>query len=97
MKNIIKKGNQVKILSGKDKGKKGEVIEILRYANKAKVKGINIIKKHEKTTKEKKGGIISKENFIHISNLKNLDLEKENKKKEGKTKWFQDLKNNTKV
>ena len=70
---MIKKGNQVQILSGKDKGKKGEVIEILRYANKAKVKGINIIKKHEKTTKEKKGGIISKESFIHISNLKCLD------------------------
>ena len=73
MKNKIKKGNQGQILCGKDKGKKGEVIEILRYANKAKVKGINIIKKHEKTTKEKKGCIISKESFIHISNLKNLD------------------------
>jgi len=89
MKNIIKKGNQVQILCGKDKGKKGEVIEILRYANKAKVKGINIIKKHEKTTKEKKGGIISKESFIHISNLKNLD--KNNiKSKEIKRKWYQD-------
>ena len=73
MKNMIKKGNQVEILTGKDKGKKGEVIEILRTENKAKVKGINFTKKHEKTTKEKKGGIISKENFIHISNLKNLD------------------------
>ena len=70
---MIKKGNQVQILCGKDKGKKGEVIEIFRAKNKAIVKGINIIKKHEKTTKEKKGGIISKENFIHISNLKNLD------------------------
>ena len=89
MKNKIKKGNQVLILCGKDKGKKGEVIEILRYANKAKVKGINIIKKHEKTTKEKKGGIISKESFIHISNLKNLD--KDNiKSKEVKRKWYQD-------
>jgi len=79
----------VQILCGKDKGKKGEVIEILRYANKAKVKGINIIKKHEKTTKEKKGGIISKESFIHISNLKNLD--KNNiKSKEIKRKWYQD-------
>ena len=78
MKNLIKKGNQVQILCGKDKGKKGEVIEILRIKNRAKVKGINIIKKHEKTTKEKKGGIISKESFIHISNLKNLD--KNNKK-----------------
>ena len=71
--NMIKKGKQVEILCGKDKGKKGEVIEILRTENKAKVKGINFIKKHEKTTKEKKGGIISKENFIHISNLKVLD------------------------
>jgi len=70
---IIKKGNQVEILCGKDKGKKGEVIEILRKSNRAKVKGINIMKKHEKTTKEKKGGIISKENFINISNLKNLE------------------------
>ena len=73
---MIKKGNQVQILCGKDKGKKGEVIEILRDQNKAKIKGINIIKKHEKTTKEKKGGIISKENFIDISNLKNLELDK---------------------
>ena len=69
---MIIKGKQVEILCGKDKGKKGEVIEILRTENKAKVKGINFIKKHEKTTKEKKGGIISKENFIHISNLKIL-------------------------
>ena len=71
---MIKKGNQVEILSGKDKGKKGEVIEILRNKNKAKVKGMNFVKKHEKTTKEKKGGIITKENYMHISNLKNLDI-----------------------
>ena len=71
------KGKQVEILCGKDKGKKGEVIEILRSQNRAKVKGINIIKKHEKSTKEKKGGIISKENFIHLSNLKNLDIKKD--------------------
>ena len=70
---MIKKGNQVEVLCGKDKGKKGEVIEVYRQKNRVKVKGINIIKKHEKTTKEKKGGIISKENFLHISNLKNLD------------------------
>ena len=80
MKNIIKKGSQVLILCGKDKGKKAEVIEILLKQSKAKVKGINMIKKHEKTTKEKKGGIISKENYIHISNLKNLDLNKNEKK-----------------
>ena len=82
---MIKKGIQVLVLAGKDKGKKGEVIEIYRDENKAKVKGINLIKKHEKTTKEKKGGIITKENFIHISNLKNLDLNKE-KNKGAKTK-----------
>jgi len=70
---MIKKGNQVQILAGKDKGKKGEVIEILRSLSKVKVKGINIVKKHEKTTKEKKGGIISKENYIHISNIKSLE------------------------
>ncbi len=86
---MIKKGNQVKILCGKDKGKKGEVIEILRNQNKAKIKGINIIKKHEKTTKEKKGGIISKENFIDISNLKNLELDKKAEQK-GKKQWPQD-------
>ena len=85
MKNMIKKGNQVEILTGKDKGKKGEVIEILRQHDRVKVKGINIIKKHEKTTKEKKGGIISKESFIHISNLKNLDSNEE-KNKRGKNK-----------
>ena len=78
---IIKKGNQVEIICGKDKGKKGEVIEILRKLNRAKVKGINIIKKHEKTTKEKKGGIISKENFIHMSNLKNLEENQKNDQK----------------
>ena len=88
---MIKKGTQVQVLCGKDKGKKGEVIEILRQLDKAKVKGINIIKKHEKTTKEKKGGIISKESFIHISNLKNLDSKKDKEKE--KSKWYQDLKN----
>ena len=65
----LKKGNLVKVLTGKDKNKSGEIIEIINRLNKAKVKGINIVKKHLKTTKEKKGGIISKENFIHLSNL----------------------------
>ena len=78
---IVKKGLKVKILTGKDKNKEGEVIEIDRKNIRAKIKGINIVKKHVKTTKEKKGGIISKENFIHISNLKALD---KNKKKEAK-------------
>ena len=74
---MIKKGNQVEIICGKDRGKKGEVIEILRKENKIKVKGINMIKKHEKTTKEKKGGIITKENFLNISNVKSLDVKKD--------------------
>tara|TARA_B100001029_G_C14964375_1_gene396412 strand:- start:278 stop:514 length:237 start_codon:yes stop_codon:yes gene_type:complete len=77
---MIKKGIKVKILSGKDKKKEGEVMEIDRKNNRAKVKGINIVKKHVKTTKEKKGGIISKENFIHLSNL----MIAENKKVEVK-------------
>ena len=66
---MIKKGNRVKILAGKDKKKEGEIIEIDRSRNRAKVKCINLIKKHIKTTKEKKGGIVSKENFLDISNL----------------------------
>ena len=73
---MIKKGLKVKILTGKDKSKEGEVIEIDRKNSRAKVKGINIVKKHVKTTKEKKGGIISKEDFIHLSNLKIMELKK---------------------
>ena len=81
---IIKKGSKVKILSGKDKNKDGEVIELDRSRYRAKVKGLNIIKKHVKTTKEKKGGIISKESFIHISNLKLIDEKLKKSKKEVK-------------
>ena len=80
----IKKGYKVLILSGKDKKKEGEVIELDRSNNRAKVKDINMIKKHIKTTKEKKGGIVSKENFIHISNLKLIDEKIKSKKKEVK-------------
>tara|TARA_Y100000992_G_scaffold194143_1_gene131957 strand:+ start:130 stop:375 length:246 start_codon:yes stop_codon:yes gene_type:complete len=76
---MIKKGSNVKILAGKDKGKDGEIIQIDRKNLRAKVKGLNKVKKHIKTTKEKKGGIIDKENFIHISNLKLM--EEKNKKK----------------
>ena len=80
---MIKKGLKVKVLTGKDKKKEGEVIEIDRPNNRAKVKEINMVKKHIKTTKEKKGGIISKESFIHLSNLK-LIGEKTSKKTEAK-------------
>ena len=79
---MIKKRSKVKILTGKDKNKDGEVIEIDRANNRVKVKGINMVKKHVKTTKEKKGGIISKENFLHISNLSLID--QTNKKVEAK-------------
>tara|TARA_B100001989_G_scaffold113657_1_gene79721 strand:+ start:423 stop:671 length:249 start_codon:yes stop_codon:yes gene_type:complete len=81
---MIKKGLKVKILTGKDKSKEGEVIEIDRSKNRAKVKDLNMIKKHIKTTKEKKGGIFSKENFIHLSNLKLVDEKKNAKKSVGK-------------
>ena len=86
---ILKKGIQVKIISGKDKGKTGEILEIDRKLNKIKIKSINMIKKHLKPTKENKGGIVSKENFIHLSNVKNLDQNKNEKKVAGK-KWYQD-------
>jgi large subunit ribosomal protein L24 len=77
----IKKGNQVKVITGKDKGKTGEVIEINRKMNTIKVKAINLVKRHTKPTKENKGGIISKESFIHYSNVKNIDIKKESVKK----------------
>ena len=73
---MIKKGSKVKVLTGKDKNKEGEVIEINRAKNRAKVKGINLVKKHIKTTKEKKGGIFTKENFLHLSNMKIIEEKK---------------------
>ncbi len=88
----IKKGNKVKVLAGKDKNKEGEVIEINRSEFRAKVKGLNIIKKHVKTTKEKKGGIFEKENFINLSNLAIIQSEKKIKKEKTK-KWYLDWKN----
>ena len=81
---ILKKGTKVKVCVGKDKGKSGEIIEINRARNLAKVKAVNMVKKHKKPTKENKGGIISKESFIHLSNLENLT---ENKKVK---KWYLD-------
>ena len=86
---LLKKGSQVKIISGKDKGKTGEILEINRRLNKVKIKSINMIKKHLKPTKENKGGIISKENFIHCSNVKNIDIKKKEKKVVNK-KWYLD-------
>ena len=85
---MLKKSFKVKVLVGKDKNKEGEIIEIDRRNSRAKVKGLNIIKKHVKTTKEKKGGIFDKENFIHFSNLKKIDENKQ--KKSGIKKWYRD-------
>ena len=82
---LLKKGEKVKVIVGKDKGKNGEIIEIDRVRNLAKVKEVNMQKKHKKATKENKGGIINKEGFIHMSNLKkNIDTKKKAKK------WHQD-------
>ena len=77
---ILKKGIQVKVITGKDKGKTGEILEIDRKNNKVKIKSISMIKRHLKPTKENKGGIISKESFIDQSNVKNIDIEKKEKK-----------------
>ena len=85
---MIKKGLKVKIIAGKDKNKEGEVIEIDRPNNRVKIKGINMVKKHVKTTKEKKGGIFEKENFLHLSNLSIITESKKTKKIESK-KWYQ--------
>jgi len=81
---ILKKGTQVNIIAGKDKGKTGEILEINRKLDMIKVKSINMLKKHLKPTKENKGGIISKEGFIHQSNIRNIDLKKNNKKESNK-------------
>ena len=83
---ILKKGMKVKVCVGKDKGKSGEIIEINRARELAKVKEVNMLKKHKKPTKENKGGIITKEGYIHLSNLKILE---EVKKKTKDKKWYQ--------
>ena len=90
---LLKKGNQIKVIAGKDKGKTGEILEINRKSKLVKVKAINLIKRHTKPTKENKGGIISKEAFLHQSNIKNIDLKKKEDKKKDKKKdkkWNQD-------
>ena len=86
MKLKFKKGNTVKIISGDDRGKSGEIIEIFKDRYRATVKGLNMVKKHTKPTKEKKGGIISVEQSIHLSNLlvEVADKKKLGKKEEAK-------------
>ncbi len=87
---MIKKGSKVKVLVGKDRKKEGEIIEIDRPNNRAKVKGLNMIKKHMKTTKEKKGGILTKENFMNISNLAVIEPIKDTKKEKKTKAWVRD-------
>ena len=81
---LLKKGTSVKVISGKDRGKTGEILEIDRKKGRLKIKSINMVKRHVKPTKENKGGIISKENYIHQSNVKNIDAKKTEPKKKGK-------------
>ncbi len=89
---FLKKGMKVKVCAGRDKGKTGEIIEINRPRCLAKVKQVNMVKKHKKPTKENKGGIVSIEGSIHISNLKKADEGKPKAKK-----WNQDWEINIKM
>ena len=65
----IKKGDRVVVTTGRDKGKRGEVIQVMPRENRALVRGVNIVRKHQKQTQAQEGGIISKEGPIHLSNL----------------------------
>jgi large subunit ribosomal protein L24 len=65
----IRKGDKVVVLSGRDKGRSGEVIEVQPKAERALVRGVNMVKRHQKQTAQQEGGIISKEMTIHLSNI----------------------------
>ena len=65
----IKKGDKVVVLSGRDKGRTGEVIEVHPDDNRVLVRGINMVKRHQKQTAQQEGGIISKESPVHVSNV----------------------------
>ncbi len=65
----IRKGDKVVVLSGRDKGRSGEVIEVRPAADRALVRGVNMVKRHQRQTAQQEGGIISKESTIHLSNL----------------------------
>jgi large subunit ribosomal protein L24 len=69
----IKKGDRVIVLSGRDKGKRGEVVTVSPSAGRAMVRGVNMVKRHQKQSAQQEGGIISKEATIHLSNLALLD------------------------
>jgi large subunit ribosomal protein L24 len=65
----IRKGDKVIVLTGRDKGRAGEVVQVLRSAERALVRGVNLVKRHQRQTPTQEGGIISKEASIHLSNL----------------------------
>lgn len=84
MKTKLKKGFTVELTVGADKGKSGEIIKMFPKEYKALVKGINVKKKHQKPTKEQKGGIVTIEKPVHLSNLKLIDGKKSEKKTDTK-------------
>jgi len=69
LKTRLKKGDRVRVISGKDSGKEGNILSFLPQKNRAIVEGVNIIKKHQKASQSSKGGIIEKEASVHISNV----------------------------
>ena len=65
----IRKGDKVVVLTGRDKGRTGEVIEVRPDQDRALVRGINMVKRHQRQTAQQEGGIVSKESTVHLSNL----------------------------
>ena len=71
----IKKGDQVVVITGRDKGKKGEVLEVIRADSRVRVQGVHMVKRHRRATQNDPGGIISMEAPLHISNVAHVDPE----------------------
>jgi large subunit ribosomal protein L24 len=65
----VRKGDKVVVLAGRDKGKRGEIVKVFPSENKALVRGVNVVRKHQKQTPSQEGGIVAKEAPIHISNI----------------------------
>lgn len=79
----VKKGDKVRILTGRDKGKQGEILRVLRESDRVVVAGINMVKKHQKANVQSAGGIVEKELSIHISNVAAIDPKSGNATKVG--------------
>jgi large subunit ribosomal protein L24 len=69
----IRKGDKVVVITGSDKGKKGEVIKLFPKEDRALVRGVNVVKRHQRQTQRQQGGIVSKEASVHLSNLAHVD------------------------